>query len=880
MSRIRSTHSHDETDARSLEALRSPLRVRAVQVRGRVGTGLFACLLVLASLLPSPALAIYGFGSISLYSSTATHTAPETTPETTTTARLNLGGFGATQVPGFYTIDGGGTIVEPPPPPPPPAPPPLRNPRAGFDWVAVDAVTEAGTTSQLYTAPGTSGPWTFRRNLLPDAREEIREAGLALGERVCFQVRTQDGQGESTDSLCVRADERVGFEPGEMSPEASRRIVDAFRWRDTQPVPVGDDPEQPALYAMAALVGMDVFERDIRDLGIHVQSLPLFPSEFPSWSSDQAVLTLDGGDVRVWRFVVVPGFLYNAIRERNVAREAAGLETSVLVFREIAVPAARFTPWADHRLDYEHLRDNYFAYNGRVNEDSCLLGDPKDPCPLILGSIVREIVTALVDGVEGLIEGVRRVYGYFDRHLGDEYELTVHFELQHAEPGGFQGVMRSGWSGDPLTLEGATIQVRQGFSMFTHRVNAQGFMRRLVGGSRDTSVCIVLENDAVEITEFLTEKTICLDHDYVVDEDTELTLSVRHPSVSAFAAMTDAHRFVKQVMGLEMSKVKVLTGWQGDLLTVDDLSYAPCLGALGLTVGDLIPIVGQVPELLLGGIDVVLSTRDVASRGVPVHEYGHAVMCELMRDAGRSFFEVAWTDVITGTLDKSPDNEAWVVNEAFADFISSQVLGATNYVDPFGSHEQGDMHYALAGNAGLERNFQRIANPDLEDQVGFVASILHDLFDGHGDRPEPSDGTHWSTFEWAPDAFTLVWDGGLEDSDDGDEGVALVGPALLDLLGHVADRGWTLSFDSFLGGLEQLAVAEGFSGHDVCRAFALHYPDGSCPNYSGMDVRPPLVVTPPSTGTIYDDTIGGASGTSSGGWGFELSTWGYGGWAF
>ena len=148
------------------------------------------------------------------------------------------------------------------------------------------------------------------------------------------------------------------------------------------------------------------------------------------------------------------------------------------------------------------------------------------------------------------------------------------------------------------------------------------------------------------------------------------------------------------------------------------------------------------------------------------------------------------------------------------------------------------MNYAVAGQTGLEQNFRQSSNPTLQGNVGFVASVLHDLFDGHGDLPQPSDGTHWSD-----NGTRLFWDGGLEDSDRSDEAVRMVGPAVKRLLQHVDERGQSLSFDNFLGGLEELAIEEGFSGFEVCGAFALHFPSGQCPNYSGMDTRPRVTDT-------------------------------------
>jgi hypothetical protein len=198
-------------------------------------------------------------------------------------------------------------------------------------------------------------------------------------------------------------------------------------------------------------------------------------------------------------------------------------------------------------------------------------------------------------------------------------------------------------------------------------------------------------------------------------------------------------------------------------------------------------------------------------------------MCSLLGRQGADAFQLAWTDVIFATSDQeNPENDTSYLNEAFADFLASQVVGGTNYFGPtsdFFSSES--MDYCDAGSLCLEENFSAAAT--YRNGVARAATLLHDAFDGP--NSQPNDGSHWRELGGA-----AVYVGG-EDSNRADEDVELPASDLRRLFGYWDARGTLLNEDNFLGGLADLARARGYREIEVCRLFALHEPSGRCPAY-------------------------------------------------
>ncbi len=764
----------------------------------------------------------------------------------------------------------------PPPPPPPPPPSPLVIRSVGVNFVELVVRPPAGQISQLLRQPP-GGAFEPFGSLSAGVETVIRDEDLGVGKQYCYRLRILgDGsRPEESHTRCATTDWRVGFDGLGISPAESAEVLRLFDWRDTQALPEGTEAE-PALYHMNLLIagGDPLAEQGFRTMGMHVQAQPIFYQELEGWNDAQALArTCDGtvveeiGPVATrarsirpvtpvrpvvecvplgrWYFAAVSGRIYNEIRTRMLEQIGRGETPGVpaLVFRRIPVAAGVAVGVTRHVLNYVYLGQQGFEFN--AIRQCFELEDGTRVCQIqqeLLGWLARKVGHWVVELGDAVVEGVRSAIGRITRLIKGEVTLDLDFRLLNTDPAfGTNEVMRSGWSGQELKLADVRVEVRQGLAGFYENTDANGHVRLKVAKNADTKVCVQLDNDTAEVTEFLIEKTVCVANIGKFTADAQRTIDARHNYLNTLAAMSDAREYLRQVAGFTMPKITVLVGGEADELAVQDRSFAPCMGRAPSLLGvgtDLLGLLG--PAWLAVGVateftfsvDIVLQPGDDRSRGVPVHEYGHTVMCEMLLRQGLDAFEITWTDVIIATSSQTADNQASYLNEAFADFITAQVLGGTNYFSTVNAIASESVNYCPAGGSCVENNFK--SRSDFKSQVARIVSTLHDAFDGHAAGAGPNDASHWLPSLPFAHAFAI-------DSDANDEVVALAGSDLRALFEHWDARGTLLREDNFMGGLADLAEERGYAEADVCALFALHDASATCPGF----VARPLVASAP-----------------------------------
>ena len=754
--------------------------------------------------------------------------------------------------------------LETPQPTPPPTLPRLSIMDVGVDFIKIVVRSPGVGVARLYKQPPGGSFAPFGGGLTPGVETVIRDEDVGVGKQYCYRLTTTSLEGLEETTSCRSTEWRVGFEGLGISEAESAKVLRLFDWRDTEELATGSQ-SAPALYHMNVLVegNHPGIEQALRDSGIHVQGEPIFHEELESWDDSQAIaqacdsgpvslptarsateVTLpDGGCVPIgrWLFAVVPGHSYNQLRAemlKQIGRgEAPGIRA--LVFRRVPVDEALGSGWYRHELNPVFLGEQGFEFNATqrcfTDENGDRLCTTEQP---ILGWLLNLVTGWIFEGVDAVVEAVCSVIGSITKLIKGEVTLRLNFRLLNTDPGfGTDEVMRSGWSGEQLHLSRVKIEVRQGLASFFEGTNDWGEVALSVARNSDTKVCIKVENYAAELTKFVVETTSCVANlGKLTDNETSRTIDVRKGFINTLAAMTDAYDYLHATAGITMPKITVLVGGHADRLAREGASFAPCMGnrpnlTLGL-LADLVPVAGLTLEFLFA-VDVVLRTEDDGSRGVPVHEYGHAVMCEMLQRRGLLVFGNVWTDVIFSTRSKG---EISHVNEGFADFLTEQIVGGTNYFRGSGASDNStsmNVAYCPAGSACFDANF--FDRSTFKNRVARVTSILHDAFDGNPENNfGPNDGSHWVLGTSGTLAHVRA-----VDSDSKDEKVNLINSHLPDLFEHWDERGDTLSEEAFLGGLADLLKDEGFSESDVCALFALHDPSGTCPTFvAGADGAP------------------------------------------
>jgi hypothetical protein len=774
-----------------------------------------------------------------------------------------------TQHPGIFDP------LDPPlPPVPPPPPPPISIRTVGFDWIEFEVRPPAGRSSRISRLTPTSATYEPFRSLTAGVETAIRDQDLGVGKDYCYRIEITGGSvPDEIHTRCATTDWRVGFVDLLMTQAETNEVLRLFDWRDTQALAEGT-ADAPALYHMNLLIddGDPLAEQAFRYMGMHVQSTPIFHEELAGWNGAQAVARECVGPVLEtaepvatarnfvpvtvvrpdsgcrlagrWVFAAVPGRVYNEIRSRMLDQIGRGEAPGVraLVFRRVPVAAALAPGVSRHVLNYVYLGEQGLEFNAI---QQCGMLDGVRVCEVrqeLLGWIGRKIVHWVAEIGDAVIEGVRSAIGRVRRLIKGDLRLDLQIVLLNTDPAfGTGEVLRSGWSGEEIKLSGVKVEVRQGLAAFYAHTDAQGFVSLKVARDSDTKVCIQVENDTAEVTEYLIETTVCIrDLGTLTGDYRRERLEVAHPYLNALAAMTDARHYLLRVAGFEMPKITVMVGSVAQSLSPSGRSFTPCTGRRPSLIGTIIDGLSLLHPAALAfsiflefnlSVDMVLLPGDDAARGVAVHEYGHAATCELIAKQGFDAFLLAWGEVMVETLaGQSAFSEASYLAEGFADFFTAQVVGGTNYFQTEAVVSSENVHYCVAGSRCLEENFDRRPFGVFSVEVSRVASILHDAFDAH-DGVGPNDASHWQNLGDATHPL-LAHLGGL-DSDRADEPVALGGSDLLRLFEYWDDRGTYLNEDNLFGGLADLAKARGYSDADVCLLFELHQDRTSdCPDFA------------------------------------------------
>jgi hypothetical protein len=681
------------------------------------------------------------------------------------------------------------------------------------------------------------------------------DANVEPATTYCYRLETvtNDGARKNAESCSTTNPARVGFKQLLTTPEESSQVLSEFDWEETIPVSedTGGQVPQPFIYYMNILVEDDITVPELKDFGVHMQDTPIFPEELSGWHDGLMLAKENNQIIGRWHFAVIPGQLYNMIREQSISDIQAGKAPPIraVVFRKIPVQAAiKLGPIIDeHQLSYQYLGERGFEFNATSNESKCFEHNGLQVCqtrqPLI-GWLVRKLVNFAYDFGTDMADGIRSIIGAYKTAVKGEVSLALQFNMLNMDEAfGLNLPMHSGWSNQEIFLKGVKVHVRQGLAGFYGTTDDQGRVTIQVAKNENTKVCVQAENKYAQLTTFVGRKIVCLESIGKLTANESRTIDASHRYLNVLAQITDAAEYMDTVANHKMAKITVLVGDMANSLAVDDRAFTPCMGRAPSLIGiytdafsALVPyllVVSAGTEFVLS-VDIVLPDAGTRSRGVATHEYGHAIMCDMFLNEGLLAFENVWTDVIVGSAFQSTDFPASIIAEGFADYITSQVVGGTNYFPPSDYMTSLEVHYCDAQMACMDEDFTQsnvsdLGNhkPEFKAQIRWLTSILHDAFDGHTETTKPNDGSHW--YKSSGSASIIPISG--NDSDLNDESITLDGSALVELFKNWVDTGYHTTFSGFLGALAITLSDHNYSEYEICNLFALHSNTYTCPSY-------------------------------------------------
>lgn len=660
-----------------------------------------------------------------------------------------------------------------------------------------------------------------------------------------------------------------------LSAAESIAIRDAFSWQRTQPLPETNSEGLPSLYYALIYVESREHVEALNDLLIHHSPLPFFGNELARWDGQQGMFTHEGDGTGLFVFAIIPAVTYNLLRN-------AALEGNV-IFRVIQLrdipPKAMGT---DGSISYAALRASGFQYLEQEPPPAASAGTAvsSDIRPQFLGSLLRGIIQGIAAVVGGAVREVQRGIGAVDRWGEGAVTLTVRLDVRNTDPyfggavaGGMAGAstpMQRGWgarAGQQITLPGVRVAARQRTlggllpSLFTKHTGDDGVASLRVTRGRETSICLSAENDAASIVTSFVAVELC---DFRVGggalhEDTTLHLFLQHRYFNVLAQATDGRAYLRELVGFTPRRAIILVGWFANLIKVDgrvgaiapafafpNLAYDGALLALAAAASsNLGPwvapiIIAAMPiyavDIILpdniytepGGVGIAAGTFDrvLDSRGVVTHEYGHFALAALLYAQGVENITIAYSDAMISRISWEAgwgdSTESGYLNEAFADFFASQVVGGTNYFDPPQSEQgPGSLSYCKAelpvGAPCIDSNIHE--GQGFKQNIERTVSILHDAFDGWpAGTDAPGNGGVWRNSGGTPHLIFSMERRG----DSGDEEIRLGASQILRLFQNWDERANLLREQPFMAALADTMRESGFSWYQQCQLFALH----------------------------------------------------------
>jgi len=658
-----------------------------------------------------------------------------------------------------------------------------------------------------------------------------------------------------------------------ISGQDTQAMHQSFDWSKQKKVPGKTADGRPSLFYAWVYIQSKVEALSLKKLAIHVLSRPLFNEELNQYAGKCGTFTNPGDGTGTFVPVLIPGDTYNKLVDAITSKDVKGNRVifEAVVLRE--VPLAARTPIGSVRLDV--LAQSKFRYLSYET-------NPFSPSIQLDGGVTKVLTDALEwvgTAARNIGEVVTNVLGELDKLFRGEVRVTLHMQSVTHDPA-FSAValnvMQRGWggaAGNKLAPENMQVTVLQKLFDSPIPTTSQGwtdFNGRTViyavdgGSARGSGLCVELKTRAAIVTDFLIATEICdlrgfdpalpISPNATPDDLTlrdfrsnfERRLVIDNTRVMGLFEADDAYQWSSKVASFSPRRARILSGYWARTFAPNGGTrlFAPCLNypntlsdglagsaaAAGLLVaGPAGAVAATVFASVVGNSDIVMSTSSSLreNRQVMSHEYGHFIFCSMLNERNsRAVDNIIWTTVFAGQDQRVPTR---YMNEAFADYITGQVAGGADY----GWLPSNTTDYCRPDTQPCwDANLNTVETDEAGNaSIGRIATLVHDAFDGHGNRfgAVPGDGDVWNS---SSGSLTLS-SSGYGNTDGALERVSLPGSSLRTFTGYLADGlaplgiGATIDDNKIYGALNRTMQDAGVGWCDRCRVLALHEPGAS-----------------------------------------------------
>jgi hypothetical protein len=689
----------------------------------------------------------------------------------------------------------------------------------------------------------------------------------------------------------------IEWEPIDLA--TTRQLRDSFNWNNTTALseaPVrnvtvdGQVLRLPAIH-YALIYVRDANElRELDEIGVHYDLAPLFGEEWPDTGTSLVLpFTGDPEDGHgMFAFALLPAITYNALRAESLAGEDT---FRAVILRDVPESADA----GNNTVSYDFIAENMASWapprteltdEGGValppleEEGAAVAGAAEDKR---LGRFLRRALRRVRDFTRGSIDLLRRGIGA----LATLVVQTSQLDLVTSVNDRTRAPLVRGWDdgvdnpspdeprgfGKRLTLNGLRVNVSgmSRLTLYQAKLNNRGRARVEVPRWLNVQICFEADSPTAKFERGLLRPVL---HCWPVFRPTggthEIRRAVGDTEFYAMAQLIDARDYSKQVLGFTPPKATIQTGLPAEILTFGDTTaFVPCLeatnapasiiDAYNALLSGFVPSAGIAAEFLFA-TDIMMSDKARKSRLVPVHEYGHYVFCTLLDDVGTNAFDLVWSQVmLPQNFGADAATPVKALNEGFADWFASQVVGGSDY---FWTREwaeertDGEIFYKAGGPAdghGMEANVGGPPCPapcidsgswEAERRtIGTVATLLHDAIDRDACVADPvcrdegrSDAAIWNVPASGP--FTPA--SPLTLTDAADEVIKLSPANIIDAVRLFAERRETLTYENFYSALRDTIEdhEDDYQEDEICKLFALHNLEGNCDSWpDGSTVR-------------------------------------------